>query len=144
MCRIESGKTLQGCLSPLQHSDALFPPLVETIFLDIHLDRVEDEHLLKILHRPYQGKGSQHRDYNLAKDRLPILDQFIEPSQWSDLCRQARNTSENLLRARPSFIELCQQRTDRATKKLEHHLNQLQLRLNRLSRLYGDKYCLFK
>lgn len=118
-----------------RHSDALFPPLVETIFLDIHLDRVEDEHLLKILHRPYQGKGSQHRDYNLAKDCLPILDQFIEPSQWSDVCRQARNTSENLLRARPSFIELCQHRTDRATKKLEHHLNQLQLRLNRLSHL---------
>jgi hypothetical protein len=82
-----------------RRSDALFPPLLETIFLDIHFDRVEDEDLLKILQRPYQGKGSQ-RDYNLAKNRLFILDQFIEPSQWANLCHQARNVSENLLRSR--------------------------------------------
>jgi ATP-dependent helicase HepA len=117
-----------------RRSDALFPPLLETIFLDIHFDRVEDEDLLKILQRPYQGKGSQ-RDYNLAKNRLFILDQFIEPSQWANLCHQARNVSENLLRDRPSFIELCQQQSDRAAKKLENRLNQLQLRLNRLSHL---------
>ncbi|WP_200892328.1 protein DpdE [Aliterella atlantica] len=116
-----------------RRSDALFPPILETIFLDVHLERVEDENLLKILQRPYVGKKHQIRDYNLAKNRLSILDQFIEPSQWANVCHQARNISETLLRDRSSFIELCQQQSDRAAKKLAYRLHQQKLRLNQLS-----------
>jgi len=117
-----------------RRADALFPPLMETIFLDAQMDVVEDAELLSILQRPYFGKSSDYRDYNLAKSRLLILDEFIDSGKWADFCREARHTSEDLLRDRPSFIELCEQRGKSATLKLENRVNQLQLRFNRLSK----------
>jgi len=117
-----------------RRADALFPPQMETIFLDAQMDVVENAELLSILQRPYFGKSSDYCDYNLAKNRLPILDEFIDPGKWADFCREVRHTSENLLRDRPSFIELCEQRVKSATLKLENRLNQLQLRFNRLSK----------
>ncbi len=117
-----------------RRADALFPPKLETIFVDAQMDIVEDVRVINILQRPYYGKGSDYRDYNLAKSRLSILDEFIDPSKWSDFCYMARTTSENLLRDRPSFIELCQQKAQVAALKLDNRINQLQLRLNRLSK----------
>jgi len=117
-----------------RRADALFPPKRETIFLNSQLDVVEDTELLSILQRSYFGKSSDYRDYNLAKNRLPILDEFIDSDQWADFCRSARHTSENLLRDRSSFVELCEQRAKNATLKLENRVNQLQLRFNRLSK----------
>lgn len=116
-----------------RRADALFPPKMETIFLDSQMNVVENAELLVILQRNYYGKGSHYRDYNLAKSRLPILDEFIDPSAWEDFCHVARRTSENLLRDQPSFIQLCEQLAKSATLKLENRLDQLQLRLNRLS-----------
>jgi len=117
-----------------RRADALFPPKIETIFLDDQMNIVENTELLSILQRPYFGKSSVYRDYNLAKKRLSILDEFIDPGKWADFCREARRISEDLLRDHPSFIELCEQRGKSATLKLENRLNQLQLRFNRLSK----------
>ncbi|GAA6623055.1 protein DpdE [Scytonema sp. NUACC26] len=120
-----------------RRTDALFPPLVKTVFIDARYEPmciVEDEALLNLLHRNYNGKSlGINRDYNLAKRRLAILNQFVAPSQWQNFCRQARSSSEELLRKRPEFIELCQERSLLAEKKLETRLNQLRLRLMRLS-----------
>ena len=69
----------------------------------------------------------------MAKDRLSIIDEFIDPGKWSNFCQLARKTSEKLLRDRPNFIEPCQQRAKVATLKLDNRINQLQLRLNRVS-----------
>jgi len=114
-------------------ADALFPPLMETIFLDTQMKVVEDATLLNILQRSYNGKGGYARDYNLAKDRLPILDNFVDAHQWLDLCRNARTASESLLRDRSSFIELCQRNAKIAEQKLSKRVEQLRLRLNRIS-----------
>ncbi len=116
-----------------RRADALFPPKLETVFVNARMEIVEDTGLLNILQRPYYGKDSDYRDYNLAKDRLSIIDEFIDPGKWSNFCNLARKTSEKLLRDRPSFSELCQQRAKVATLKLDNRLNQLQLRLNRVS-----------
>lgn len=117
-----------------RRADALFPPIWETIFLDAQkMCVVEDEELLKILQRPYYGKSSHQRDYNLAKDRLAILDEFIDADKWEDFCKSSRSTSEVLLRDRSSFIDLCQERALFAQQKLDNRLEQLRLRLNRLS-----------
>jgi ATP-dependent helicase HepA len=118
-------------LSLKRHGDALFPPFVQSIFLDINLQKVEDKKLLSILKRPYNQKSIHNRDYNLAKNRLPILDEFIEPSQWKNLCYQARKESEQLLRTSLNFMETCQQRTTKANQKIETRINQLNLRLQR-------------
>lgn len=120
-----------------RRADALFPPIIETVFFDARPESqgiVEEEALLEILKRSYKGKNSnQSRDYNLAKNRLPLLDTMVEASQWQDFCRQARQTSEELLRDRPAFLELCDHYHQIAHQKLNTRLNQLRLRLNQRS-----------
>ncbi|AUB44855.1 hepA, ATP-dependent helicase HepA (plasmid) [Nostoc flagelliforme CCNUN1] len=123
-------KTLQ------RRVDGLFPPIVESVFIDARYEpmcAVEDETLLNILQRPYKGQGGKYRDYNLAKSRLSILDNFIEPSRWQEFCHQARRTSLELLSQRPEFISLCENSAIRAEQKLGKRLDQLRLRLNRLT-----------
>ncbi|BAY89824.1 putative helicase [Tolypothrix sp. PCC 7601] len=115
--------------------DGLFPPIVESVFIDARYEpmcAVEDETLLNILKRPYKGKGSKCRDYNLAKSRLSILDNFIDASNWPEFCYQARSKSLELLSQRPDFIALCEDSATRAEQKLGKRLEQLRLRLNRL------------
>ncbi|MEG4407939.1 hypothetical protein [Microcoleus sp. MON2_D5] len=69
----------------------------------------------------------------MAKSRLPILNEFIDASNWQEFCHQARRTSETLLGERTSFIELCEQQAEIAEQKLGKRLAQLHLRLNRLA-----------
>jgi ATP-dependent helicase HepA len=115
--------------------DALFPPLLETIFIDGRnhsISMVEDQSLLNILQRPYKDrKNDQYRDYNLAKERLGVIDTFVEPSQWKDFCYEARHRSRELLLEHRKFIKLYQQYAPVAKQKLNKKVQQLQLRLNR-------------
>ena len=124
-------------VSVKRRADALFPPIVETIFIDARYEPmsiVEDEAVLKILQGSYKGKSSHPcRDYNLAKSRLSVLNEFVDESKWPDLCSQARETSEILLRDRTFFISLCEQRARIADQKLGNRLDQLRLRLNRMA-----------
>lgn len=123
-------KTLQ------RRVDGLFPPIVESVFIDARYEpmcAVEDETLLTILQRPYKPQGGKCRDYNLAKSRLSILDNFIESSRWQEFCYHARDTSLELLSQRPKFISLCENSAIRAEQKLGKRLDQLRLRLNRLT-----------
>ncbi len=115
--------------------DGLFPPIIQSIFVDAvePMSVVQNEELLTILQGPYRGKGgSQYRDYNLAKSRLSIIDNFVEANKWQDFCYQARQTSLELLQQRPDFIELCEKQAIIAEQKLSKHVEQLQLRLNQL------------
>ncbi|MDF5734273.1 MULTISPECIES: protein DpdE [unclassified Nostoc] len=117
--------------------DALFPPIIETIYVDGRNEQirvVEDKALLSILQRPYKDKNNnQGRDYNLAKERLGIIDDFVDPSKWQNFCYQVRNTSSELLSNRPDFIHLCQSSAQVAEKKLDNRVEQLRLRLNQQS-----------
>ncbi|MEG5053061.1 MULTISPECIES: protein DpdE [unclassified Microcoleus] len=124
-------------VSVKRRADALFPPILETIFIDARYEPmsiVEDEAVLKILQGSYKGKSSHPcRDYNLAKSRLSVLNEFVDESKWPDLCSQARETSEILLRDRTFFISLCEQRARIADQKLGNRVDQLRLRLNRMA-----------
>ncbi|MBE9035019.1 protein DpdE [aff. Roholtiella sp. LEGE 12411] len=118
-----------------RRTDALFPPIVETIFIDARNEPmcvVEDENLLNILQLPYKDRSNnQYWDYNLAKGRLKIIDDFVDASKWQNFCYQARSTSLELLSKRLDFINLCEQRAKVAEKKLANRSEQLRLRLNR-------------
>jgi ATP-dependent helicase HepA len=115
--------------------DALFPPLIETIFIDARsqmLREVQDELLLSILQRPYQKDKTSHglQDHNLAKERLGIIDNFIAPTNWSKVCQEVGNTSRTLLTQRQHLIQLCQRYAHLAEQKLAPRIEQLSLRLN--------------
>ncbi|MEM7725506.1 MAG: protein DpdE [Cyanobacteria bacterium P01_A01_bin.45] len=133
----ESGLDMKEYKSLQRLAEGLFPPLVETVFLDCESESmaiVEDEELLKILQREYHGKGSKNnRDYNLAKNRLKAIDEFVPPSEWENTCRRARQTSEELLANRPDFVDLCKKRTAIAKRELGNRINQMQMRLTQFS-----------
>ncbi|NJK66005.1 MAG: helicase [Microcoleus sp. SU_5_3] len=119
-----------------RRADALFPPVFETVFVDARSEPmllVEDEELLNILQRAYKGKGGPNRDYNLSKNRTSIIDKFVEPQDWDDFCQRGRLISEKLLRSRSAFVQMCDKSAVSAAIQLENRVNQLQLRLNRLS-----------
>lgn len=115
--------------------DAVFPPVLQTIFIDCRnnsISMAEDQSLLNILQRPYKyRKNEQSRDYNLAKERLGVIDAFVKPDQWSDFCYRARNRSLELLLQHDKFMTSHQKYAQIAKEKLNKKLEELQLRLNR-------------
>jgi len=115
--------------------DSLFPPFIRTIFIDARSEAlcdVKDELLLSILQRPYQKDKNSHQgqDYNLAKERLEIIDKFIAPDNWHNLCYQVRDTSKTLLTQPQDFIQICEHHAQVAEQKLAHRVEQLKLRLH--------------
>ncbi|MDB9350080.1 protein DpdE [Nodularia spumigena] len=115
--------------------DALFPPMLETIFVDGRsnpMSLVEDKSLLNILQRPYKDRNTDRaRDFNLAKERLGIIDAFVDASEWKNFCLQARSSSGELLLNHPKFIKLHEQYAQIAEQKLNKKVEQLKLRLKR-------------
>ncbi|WP_293128895.1 protein DpdE [Microcoleus sp. bin38.metabat.b11b12b14.051] len=117
--------------------DALFLPTFETVYVDARSEQmslVEDAELMNILQRAYKGKGGPNRDYNLSKNRTSLIDSFVDPLDWDDFCQKGRLVSEELLRGRQAFGEICNSSAVSAAIQLENRVNQLQLRLNRLSK----------
>ena len=120
-----------------RRADALFLPIFETVYVDARSEQmslVEDAEVLAILQRGYKGKGGPNRDYNLSKNRTSLLDNFVDPLDWDDFCQKGRVVSEELLRGREDFVEMCDRSAISAAIQLENRVNQLQLRLNRLSK----------
>jgi len=111
--------------------DAIFPPLVETIFLDTRMNGVNEPHLLEILEPPYSKKRTPTHDYSLSKGKLQVLDEFVSRDDWADLCRTSREQSALLLRQRPDFYDRCEHHAVQAEQQLGDRLEQLQLRLER-------------
>lgn len=115
--------------------DAIFPPVVETIFLDMRMNVVDEPQLLDILQRPYSKKRRPTHDYSLSKDKLQVIDEFVSRDNWADLCLTSREKSAMLLRESPNFADCCQQYATQAERKLGDRLEQLQLRWERQSQL---------
>ncbi|MCC3448381.1 MAG: DEAD/DEAH box helicase [Microcoleus sp. PH2017_29_MFU_D_A] len=120
-----------------RRADALFLPIFETVYVDARSEQmslVEDAEVLAILQRGYKGKGGPNRDYNLSKNRTSLIDNFVDSLDWDDFCQKGRVVSEELLRGREAFVEMCNNSATSAAIQLENRVNQLQLRLNRLSK----------
>ncbi|NJO53057.1 MAG: SWF/SNF helicase family protein [Leptolyngbyaceae cyanobacterium RM2_2_4] len=118
--------------------DAIFPPTVETIFLDTQMNSVEEPELLNILKRPYSRDRKPAHDYSLSKNRLQIIDEFVSRDDWENLCRTSREQSATLLRNHPDFCDRCQHYATQAERQLGNRLEQLQLRLERQSQTDVD------
>ncbi|MBD2425527.1 helicase [Phormidium sp. FACHB-1136] len=122
-----------------RRADALFPPFFRTVYLDTRMQVVKDTTLLEILNRSYSQKGKPRQDYNLAKSRLEVIDEFISRDDWESLCRDARTHSEESLRRSEEFQGYCQRYAEKATRKLDERLEQLTLRLEKQTELGHDR-----
>jgi len=117
-----------------RRADAYFPPQFITVFIGTELKEVIDHELIEILSLPFE----KSRDINLTKDRLEIIDTLIDPSIWPNLCRQAREESERIIKQRPAFINLCRGYSLEARKGFEHRILQLSLRNEQEKQLKGS------
>lgn len=93
--------------------------------------RTKSENLDNISNLTNDLSTPSYRDFNLTKNKLSLIEQFIDPNKWISLCQKVRETSEISLRENKSFIQLCQQLINDALKKQENRLTQLELRLNK-------------
>lgn len=117
-----------------RRADALFPPFMETIYLDTSMRQVEDATLLNILRRPYSKRSLPTRDYSLDDNRLSVIERLVGADIWPILCREARNNSETLLRDRQSFRSTCQYFAAAAEREISRRIDQLRLRHDRQTR----------
>src|ERR1043165_1268860 len=114
-----------------RRADALFPPFMETIYLDASMREVEDVELLKVLRRPYSKRSLPTRDYSLDDNRLPVIERLVGADMWPILCREARDSSEMLLRNRQTFRSACERFAAAAEREIARRIDQLRLRLER-------------
>jgi ATP-dependent helicase HepA len=108
----------------LRQARALLPSWIATLRVDGDLRLVSDPVVLELLERPYRGDRDTW-DTNLASN-AEMLAQIIGRAQFQQLCTHARQRSEELLRASPTF-----------TREFEHtRLSVLQDVDERLQKLY--------
>jgi ATP-dependent helicase HepA len=114
-----------------RRADALFPPFMETIYMDSSMREVEDATLLNVLHRPYSKKSLPTRDYSLDDNRLWVIERLVGADMWPIICREARNNSETLLRNRQTFRRTCESFAAAAEREISRRIEQLRLRHDR-------------
>jgi ATP-dependent helicase HepA len=129
----EHGLPTSALRSLIRLADALFPPIVEVVYLDTDGRPVTDQKLLSVLCRPYRSSDKGGTDFNLAHERLPALDDLVPPERWPELCQAARDRSavEAMSRGTPPLHERCAELAVRAERELGARLAQLRLRVDR-------------
>jgi len=113
-------------------ADAAFPPIVLTLWLDENL-LVPDEPLRKMtLAKPYQKPP----DANLNQKRWPLVERHFSLSNWTDLCRTARENAEKMLLQETDLLKLSEQLAIKAEAKLAYVKEQM---ISRIEALHGSK-----
>jgi ATP-dependent helicase HepA len=126
---IRGGSTRASRQALTRRADALLPPRTDTVFVDVNLAEVTDASLLKRLRRPFsKERSASGQDHNLTKGRTSIIDEVVSSDAWERVCRDARDASLRLVRARPKFRQHNEEHVAVAARTLEIKLEQLRLR----------------
>lgn len=127
---LEDGLPKSTVLSLERRADALLQPFTEIVFLDTDLNAVTDPSILRILERAYLAHDRRGSDYNLANDRLQVLDELVPSTRWIDLCARARAASatEVMGRGSPPLHERCKEWGRLAERALGARVEQMRLR----------------
>jgi ATP-dependent helicase HepA len=125
-----------------RRGDSYFSPMLQTIYVDTAGEEPIDPELLQLLDAPYQKTSrTGYVDYNLAKERLGILNEVIPSDYWTEICQRTREKSESLLGEKATFRQICEERYGLANQELEARLYQIQLRATKAveegARAYG-------
>lgn len=127
--RVWSSPDPVGTAALQRRADLLFPPWVETHFVDAALAPVEDPRLRAILARPYdkRPKNSGGRDFNLA-GRTGALDPLVDPKTLVAWCEAVRDAAPLLVRAEARFEHHLAEARDRAQRDLGVRTERLERR----------------
>ena len=112
-----------------RRADALFPPHVEVVYLDTDGMPPVDP-ILSILDRPYRSADKGGTDYNLANERLEVIDDVVPKELWENVCRRIRKESVEAVMTRgdPPLCTQWSNFADQAERQLATRLDQLRCR----------------
>jgi ATP-dependent helicase HepA len=127
----EAGVPESGLRSLRRRADALSPPFLAMVFVDLHGNEVADPELRQVLVRPFHRVRDGGTDTNLTKHRLRVFDEFVAPDAWEGVCRGAREASERAIRERDAFVRRCGEQAARAEREFGARLRVLERRLER-------------
>jgi ATP-dependent helicase HepA len=103
------GKERSPALSRL--ADAVFPPIIETIWIDQELQPADEECLFELA-RPYR----KPYDTNLTGNLWPEAISRTGCGPWTDLCESVRSVGERLLVEKHDLQSLIQSKADALTE----------------------------
>lgn len=116
-------------------SDGVFPPLIVSIWIDLHGRRIQDPSLLAPLEVPYVKADDRHNsgDFALNRSRIVAAYKFVPLEEWSRTWRWAERVAADLALGLPEVVAataigLSTVRADSA-RRVRH----LQLRATRAS-----------
>jgi ATP-dependent helicase HepA len=113
-----------------------FPPAFETVFVDRDGNPVTQPGLLKLLEAEPQRKQKGGPDRNVKGDRLPLLDDFIDPDAWAEHCQTARDAAARALREHADLQTRCEDAVQRIRRDAEATLDRIRARADDVS---GDE-----
>jgi ATP-dependent helicase HepA len=101
-----------------RQADQLFPPIVQTIWLNDSVKPILDAKTLALVAEPYdKGHGGPHgRDYNINQERWAALNKSYPLKKWRVLCAKAREAAEKSLREQLQLKELTKQKAEQAAR----------------------------
>ena len=116
-------------------ADQLFPPIMQTIWVDEDLKLVKDKQVLALLGEAYdKGRGGPHsRDYNINHERWEILANSYPAAKWRTLCEKARDAAETILLDHLQLKQLTKEKADRAERIVAVRLAQQESRIAHLA-----------
>lgn len=120
-----------------RRADAVFPPVIISLWLDELGKPIADEDLLRTLERPYRKPSSLHDpeggDFSLNNQRVAWAYELIPAERWNESWRGAESAAEARVRSHPSVVDAVERGTAQARVLLEGRLHQLRLRALRAS-----------
>lgn len=109
--------------------DYYFPPAFKTVFTDIEGNEILEEEFVTELSKPFKKKSEGGTDWNLTKDKVDIINEFIPEQYWTDTIETVCNQSKQQLTNNDSFVKLCNERYEQAKEEHNYIYSQMKLRL---------------
>ncbi len=113
-------------------ADGLFPPLMETVWVDAEGRGVKgDAELEELLSLPYDSDGTKRfgRDYNLNPERWEHIAELFEAGEWAEICRKVRRKAEQVLVDSIDLKGRCDRYAERAVRRADESIERLRTRL---------------
>jgi len=116
-------------------SDAAFPPIVITLWLDDNFSVPQDPLRKDTLAKPY----NKPPDVNLRQARWALLERHYSLSNWPDLCRGARENAEKILLKETNLAQHSEKLAGKVETKFVHIKEQMLSRIEALRSSKSEK-----
>jgi ATP-dependent helicase HepA len=123
----------QGALQ--RRADAVFPPVIVSLWLDQEGRLIDDADLLgaleRIYRKPSRRDDPEGGDFSLNRQRIPWAYDLVPSERWREIWRDAESAAQGMVMGHPDVVESIEQGAAQARLLLEGRLHQLRLRATR-------------